>query len=133
MSLDLHNHDPGYLLGRLFSMLEHVQSAALGMHINANICDHYYGAASATPLRIFPMLVRNSKNHLRKLRKEKPWLWITLDTEIVQIINLLQSAFPRHLKIEEQGWFAIGYYHQTQACFAHHNDQCVAHSEGKAA
>jgi len=118
MSLDPENTDPGYLLGRLFSTLENVQRAALGTQVNATIRDRYYGAASATPASIFPVLLRNTQNHLGKLRKEKAGLAVNLEKEIGQIVDALPSALPRSLRIEEQGRFAIGYYHQTQARFA---------------
>ena len=123
VSLDIHCTDAGYLLGRLFSSLENVQRAALGKQINATIRDRYYGAASATPASIFPVLLRNVQNHLSKLRKEKAGLAVTLEKEIGQIVDALPPTFPRSLRIEAQGKFAIGYYHQTQARFASSNDQ----------
>lgn len=117
MSLDPGNTDPGYLLGRLLSVLEHLQRSALGGNLNATIRDRYYGAASATPAGIFPMLLRNAQNHLGKVRREKPGLAVNIEKDIGQIIDLIGASFPRSLLIEAQGRFAIGYYHQTQARF----------------
>ncbi|WP_045728617.1 type I-C CRISPR-associated protein Cas8c/Csd1 [Xanthomonas sp. GPE 39] len=133
MSLDTGNTNPGYLLGRLFASLENLQRAALGNQINATIRDRYYGAASATPASIFPVLLRNAHNHFGKLRKEKAGLAVNLEKEIGQIVDALTPSFPRSLQIQEQGRFAIGYYHQTQARFAR-NDGQDAHdttSEGE--
>ena len=118
MSLDTTNTDPGYLLGRLFSTLENVQRAALGKQINATIRDRYYGAASATPASVFPVLLRNAQHHLSRLRKDKPGFAVNLEKEVGGIIDQLDPTFPRSLRIEAQGHFAIGYYHQTQARFA---------------
>lgn len=118
VSLDPANTDPGYLLGRLFSVLENLQHAALGGKVNATIRDRYYGAASATPAGIFPVLLRNAQNHLSKVHKEKPGLAVRIEKDIQQIIDLIGASFPRSLLIEAQGRFAIGYYHQTQARFA---------------
>jgi CRISPR-associated protein Csd1 len=138
MSLDLANTDPGYLLGRLFATLENVQYHAI-RNVNATIRDRYYGAASATPASIFPVLLRNAQNHLSKLRKEKTGLAINLEKDIGQIIDALPPSFPRSLRIEEQGHFAIGYYHQTQTRFARNNGQDASdthtdfESEGEAA
>ena len=123
MSLDTGNTDPGYLLGRLFSSLENLQRAALGAQVNATIRDRFYGAASATPASIFPVLLRNAQNHLGKLRRDKAGLAVNLEKEIGQIIDALPPHFPRSLPIEEQGRFAIGYYHQTQARFARSGGQ----------
>ena len=117
VSLDKDVSNPGYRLGRLFAVLESAQRSALGMQVNATIRDRYYGAASATPTSIFPMLLRNTQNHLAKLRKEKPGLAHTFEREIGQIVDGLGSTFPRSLRLEDQGRFAIGYYHQSQARF----------------
>lgn len=132
VSLDTQNTDAGYLLGRLFSSLENIQRAALGGKVNATIRDRYYGAASATPASIFPVLLRNAQNHLGKVRKDKPGLAVNLEKDIGQIIDAMPPTFPRSLPIEEQGRFAIGYYHQTQARFARHDTDTID-SEGAAA
>lgn len=110
VSLDREEKTPGYLLGRLFAVLESAQYAALGK-INATIRDRYYGAASATPAAVFPLLLRTSAHHIAALRKEKKGGWV--DKEIEEILGTLENPeFPRSLSIEQQGRFAIGYYHQ---------------------
>ena len=123
MSLDKEASNPGYRLGRLFAVLESAQHHALGGKVNATIRDRYYGAASATPATVFPMLLRNTQNHLSKVRKEKPGLAVTLEKEISEIIDGLPPQFPRSLRLEDQGRFAIGYYHQSQARFGHSKDE----------
>lgn len=123
MSLDKEASNPGYRLGRLFAVLESAQRGALGKQVNATIRDRYYGAASATPATVFPMLLKNYANHVAKLRKEKPGLAVTLEKEISEIIDGLPQQFPRSLRLEDQGRFAIGYYHQSQARFAHSKDE----------
>ena len=138
MSLDTGNTDPGYLLGRLFSSLENLQRAALGSQVNATIRDRYYGAASATPASIFPVLLRNAQNHLGKLRKHRPGHAVNIEKEIGLIIDALPAQFPRSLPIEEQGRFAIGYYHQTQSRFVPTSESNAeqtdpSESEGEAA
>lgn len=117
VSLDKQSTQPGYLLGRLFAVLERAQHSALGDHVNATIRDRYYGAASATPASIFPMLLRNTQNHLGKLRKERKGQAVNLEKDIGEIIGGLPEQFPRSLKIEDQGRFAIGYYHQSRSYF----------------
>ena len=117
VSLDKESTSPGYRLGRLFAVLEGVQRSALGGQVNATIRDRYYGAASATPASVFPMLLRNTQNHLSKLRKDKPGLAVNLEKDIREIVDGLAEHFPRSLRIEAQGQFAIGYYHQAQSRF----------------
>lgn len=132
VSLDTTNTDPGYLLGRLFATLEGLQRAALGKQVNATIRDRYYGSASATPASIFPVVLRTAQNHLSRLRKDKPGLAINLEKEIAGIVDLLGPTFPKTLRIEAQGHFAIGYYHQTQARFTRPSadqDNNTIHSE----
>ena len=114
VSLDKNSTEPGYLLGRLFAVLEHAQSAALGGHVNATIRDRYYGAASATPASIFPVLLRNSNNHLSKVRKERKGQAVNIEKLLQEILDKMPDHFPRSLNIEGQGRFAIGYYHQSK-------------------
>lgn len=122
VSLDKQSLSPSYRLGRLFAVLENVQRNALGGQVNATIRDRYYGAASATPAAVFPVLLRTTQNHLGKLRKDKPGLAVTLEREIREIVDGLAERLPRSLRIEDQGRFAIGYYHQSQARFVKGDD-----------
>lgn len=117
VSLDVANTQPGYLLGRLFAVLEKIQQDALGGNVNATIRDRYYGAASATPAHIFPMLLRNTQNHLGKVRKDKPGLAVNREKIIGEVLDNLGAHFPRSLRMEAQGQFALGYYQQRQAFF----------------
>lgn len=114
VSLDPENPDPAYQLGRMFAALEIAQRMALGK-LNATIRDRYFGAASATPASVFPLLLRGVQNHLGKLRKEGKGGWI--EREIENITDHLPPGFPRSLRLEAQGRFAIGYYHQRKAQF----------------
>ena len=68
MSLDRDESNPAYRLGRLFAVYERVQRAALGA-VNATIRDRFYGAASATPASVFPLLARKCTHHLATLRR----------------------------------------------------------------
>ena len=113
MSLDKDNTDVGYRLGRLFAVLEKIQLAA-NPGINATIRDRFYASASATPAAVFGNLMRLSGHHLSKLDADKKGLRIWLEKQVEEIVSGL-SAFPAHLSLEEQGMFAIGYYHQRNA------------------
>ena len=107
--------NPAYRLGRLFAVYESVQRAALGNNVNATIKDRYFGAASATPASVFPLLERNSVSHLASLRKgDKGGLARWFDGEIDEILAGMDTEFPRSLRLEDQGRFAIGYHHQRK-------------------
>jgi len=78
--------------------------------INATIRDRFYGAASATPVTAFAHLLKLKNHHLGKLEKGQV-IW--LENIIGQIMAGFDH-FPAHLSLDEQGRFAIGYYHQRQ-------------------
>lgn len=118
VSLDTQVTQPAYLLGRLFAVLEGAQRAALGGNVNATIRDRYFGAASATPALVFPMLLRNAQNHLSRLRKDKVGLAVSIEKDLQEVIDKLPDHFPKSLDLKDQGRFAIGYYHQTSARYA---------------
>lgn len=103
-----------YQLGRLFAVLETAQRMSLG-RINASIRDRYFGAASATPASVFPLLLRGAQNHLAKLRKAGKGGWI--EKEIEEILDKLTLDLPRAFSLAEQGRFAVGYYHQRKDQF----------------
>ena len=115
VSLERDNPDPAYQLGRLFAAYETAQRMALGK-VNATIRDRYFGAASATPASVFPLLMRGAQNHMGKLRKGGKGAW--LEREVEEIIDRLQPPLPRTLPLEAQGRFVLGYYHQRKGQFA---------------
>ncbi|WP_165090373.1 type I-C CRISPR-associated protein Cas8c/Csd1 [Neisseria yangbaofengii] len=117
MSLNTESRNQAYLLGRLFAVLERIQYQALG-ELNAGIADRYYGSASAVPFSVFPRLLSGAKHHLSRLRKDKAGMAVNLDKDLGEIIAMLPETFPRHLSIDEQGRFSIGYYQQKQSYFA---------------
>ncbi len=103
------NPSPAYQLGRLFAVLEGAQRTALG-RVNASIADRYYGAASATPARVFPPLLRGLRVHVSDARKRGLGGWI--EPRVMEIMGRLPPDLPATLRLEDQGRFAIGYYHE---------------------
>ncbi len=116
MSLDTTVTSPGYLLGRLFAVLERAQESA-SPSINATIRDRFYGAASSTPVAVFPHLMKLKNYHIAKL--ENRGQAVNLEKQIGEIMDKLTAgdAFPSHLDLQDQGRFAVGYYHQRQDFF----------------
>lgn len=125
VALDLANTNRGYVLGRLFAVYEEVQRAALGGHVNATIKDKFYGAASASPQKVFAALERGSAPHFTKLRKQSPGRAVNLEKLIGTIMELMDPAgdpIPATLGAHEQALFGIGYYHQRSDFFRKHDD-----------
>ncbi|WP_340109428.1 type I-C CRISPR-associated protein Cas8c/Csd1 [Pikeienuella sp. HZG-20] len=122
MSLKRDNADQAYRLGRLFALLEKVQRDALErdsdgqrkQRLATSIKDRYFAAASSTPARVFPIIIRTSIHHLSKIRKdisERIAGWN--EREIEEIWSGLEPDLPRSLTLEAQGRFIAGYYHQS--------------------
>lgn len=114
VALDETNDNTGYRLGRLFAVLEKIQEDAQP-GINATIRDRYYGAASASPVTVFPQLLKLKNHHLAKL--DNPAFRTAHERRLGEIIGGLPPNMPAHLRMDDQARFAIGYYHQRQALF----------------
>jgi len=110
MELDKQSKNIAYLLGRLFCMLEKAQQDA-NPGINATIKDRYFGAASASPGSVFPLLMRLSQHHIAKAE-----YGFAIDKKIEEIMVDIKE-FPPHFNLEEQGMFMLGYYHQRHALY----------------
>jgi len=113
-----------YQLGRLFAVLEKTQSDALG-EVDATIRDRYFGSASATPAAVFPRLIRLNQHHIAKLEGGRRVNREKLFQEVCSHID----RFPRHLSLEEQGLFQIGFYHQRQAFYTKNENAAEAAAE----
>jgi len=117
MSLDKENTNVGYRLGRLFATLEYCQKKAQpGGKDMKTIRDRFYSSASSSPASVFANLMRLNKHHLAKLPVGWGHFFSNLIGEIVYQDKDKTGikVFPAHLSLDDQGQFAIGYYHQTQ-------------------
>ena len=99
-----------YNLGRLFSVLEAIQSAA-NPGINSTIKDKYFNSASATPAHVFPVLLNLAQKHLKKL---DTGLRTYYDKQLTALLGKLGESYPARMNLPQQGSFQLGYYHQTQ-------------------
>ena len=114
--LDLENTSSAYLCGRLFALIESIQHLALGKNVNAGVRERFFTAASTSPSPTFGRLMRLMQNHITKIKQEKPGLAIFLDKEVSDLCVKI-NEFPAVLSLEQQGCFALGYYHQKQNNF----------------
>lgn len=124
VALDPAHTNKGYILGRLFAVYEEVQRAALGGNVNATIKDKFYGAASASPQKVFRTLDSGSQNHFSKLRKQRPGHAVNLEKLLTSITDLMDPGtdpIPASLSAAEQALFGIGYYHQRSDFFRKHD------------
>lgn len=117
MALDESRTETGYILGRLFAVLERLQQAAHGDGLNTTIRDKFIGSASATPGAVFPYLIKLSGAHFKKARRDRKGLAHKLDRLIAALSDELRG-YPAILSVTDQGLFFIGYYQQRQALWS---------------
>lgn len=109
--LDKTNKEPAYLCGQLLGVLESVQYAAMGK-TNSTVIGRFYGTASSAPASVFGTLLRGAQAHLDKLRKNpvKEGTYVALQRKLEDVQRDL-TMFPKTLTLQQQGLFALGYYH----------------------
>jgi CRISPR-associated protein Csd1 len=111
-----------YVCGQIFAVIVDIQRASLSKdekgHVqerNAGIRERFFSFASTTPAAAFGRLMRMSQNHLTKIKSKMPGLFVVLETSLREVCAKLESGtFPAILTLEEQGQFALGYYHKKQ-------------------
>lgn len=117
VALDKTYDNIGYVLGRLFAVLERIQEEAhKPATLNKTIRDTYFSGAASSPQVVFKRIQDLSTHHLAKIRNsERPGLAVWMDKEKGEIIDLIpREGYPATLSLEDQGRFAVGYYHQRQ-------------------
>jgi CRISPR-associated protein Csd1 len=107
-TLDPQQIDIAYRCGRLFALLEKAQIDNLGQ-IRSTIKERYFASASAMPALIFPRLLRLNHHHLLRLGRGRIFYKRQMDA-----IMTAPFEFPRHLSMEQQGRFIVGYFQQRQ-------------------
>lgn len=110
VALDPESPSTAYQLGRLFAILEKAQLAAHTKRPNATIVDRFYASASSTPARVFPTLLRGARVHVSEAKKLNQGYWI--EPRLNEIVGRLPPDLPPTLRMEDQGRFAVGYYHE---------------------
>lgn len=101
---------PAYQCGRLLAVLESVQRLAIP-GIKATVVDRFFGTAATAPASVFGRLVRGAQPHLAKLERDRPSAYWALQRRLEEVHGGL-AGYPRTLALEDQGLFALGYYHQ---------------------
>lgn len=110
VSLDPTNTNTGYRLGRLFALLERVQSAA-DPNVASPLQNVFYDVVLQRPNDTFLKLFSLNRHHLKKVRSSKAKLAYYFEQQIGEICSSL-SDIPSRLSLEDRGRFLIGYQHQ---------------------
>lgn len=123
MALDKRARDAAYLRGRLIGAYTYAEKSY--QERGAGLRQKYMGVASATPARVFPVLVRGYEHNLASLHKAdgmKARAGVKADRAVAAIIDVLDGALPATVPLEAQGRFFIGFYHQISAFYARAED-----------
>jgi CRISPR-associated protein Csd1 len=121
VSLNPESANVPYTLGRMFSVLEAIQSA-VNPGINATIKDKYFNSASTIPATVFPPLINLAQKHLRKLKSSNTGLAVFYEKQLTELSTVIGTEFPTRLSLPQQGSFQLGYYHQTAARYQKKED-----------
>ena len=127
MGLNKECEDTAYVLGRLFAILEMIQKDANG-EIKSTIRDRYFNSACTRPASVFPIIIKLKNSHMKKIERDKRFLKEKYENILGEIMSKLElqskyinkeerlvwEVYPKHLSLEEQGKFILGYYHQMQ-------------------
>lgn len=115
MALDKSNQNCGYLLGRMFAILERSQELA-SPGITFTLRDTYYTTASVTPAAVFNRLVELSNSFFRRIPTQGTAIY--MKAQLGEVTEKLDSkGIPVRLSLDDQSRFALGYFHQRQIYF----------------
>lgn len=112
MNVDADDSRIGYLLGRLFAVIEHAQLRGGGGGEPA--CMRMMDIASKVPQRVFPDLLRLYYRCVRKLGESNEGAGLRLESNLDEIFLSMgkQSGIPNALSPEDQCLFFLGYRFQ---------------------
>ncbi len=101
---NLEHPSPAYHCGGLMAVYAYIQQKAIE-GVNAGVIQRYYASASRTPAMVLSRLARLANHHLAKLKKTKYF-----EDRLAELYCALGDKIPVTLNLEEQSYFALGYY-----------------------
>ena len=113
VGLDVSRREPEYHCGRLLAVCDNAMRWANG---TSTVADRYMGSASTAPSSVLPVVYRNSRHHLNKLKRDRPGAAVGLEKLLDEILSKLTS-YPVTLPAQKAGTFILGFHHQRQYFF----------------
>lgn len=113
-ALDPEHPSSAYHCGRLLAVYDDLQRAALG-DVGAGVVQRFYGGALTNPAGVFGQLSRMSQAHLGKLGGGLATIYqkrIATIHDGIRAADGKHATYPRALNMEDQAFFALGYWHQ---------------------
>jgi CRISPR-associated protein Csd1 len=120
VGLDVDRREPEYHCGRLLAVCDAAMrwsnSRERGRPGTSTVVDRYMGSASSAPCSVLPVVYRNSRHHLNKLKRDLPAKFLQMEKLLDEILSKLKS-YPVTLTPKEAGVFILGFHHQRQYFF----------------
>lgn len=113
VGLDVDRREPEYHCGRLLAVCDDAMHWAAG---KSTVADRYMGSASSAPCSVLPVVYRNSRHHLNKLKRDIPPKATQLEKILDEILSKLKE-YPATLTPKKAGIFILGFHHQRQYFF----------------
>lgn len=104
---NLNLSNAAYHCGGMMAVYAAIQKAAMP-DVNTGIVERFYASAIQMPALVIGQLSRQSNHHLEKI--ENSWLAERYREKLQQLSVALGSTIPATLNLEQQSYFALGYY-----------------------
>lgn len=104
---NLNLSNPAYHCGGMMAIYAAIQQTAMP-DVNTGIVERYYASAIQMPALVIGQLSSRSNHHLEKI--ENKWLAAQYREKLQQIAVALGASIPPTLNLEQQSYFALGYY-----------------------
>jgi len=96
-----------YHCGGLMAVYAAIQNAAMP-DVNVGIVERYYASAIQMPALVIGQLSSRSNHHLEKI--ENKWLAGQYREKLQKVSVSVGASIPATLNLEQQSYFALGYY-----------------------
>ncbi len=120
VGLNVDRREPEYHCGRLLAVCDDAMrwsnSPQPGKPGTSTVADRYMGSASTAPCSVLPVVYRNSRHHLNKLKRDMPAKALQLEKLLDEILSKL-TTYPVTLPAQKAGIFILGFHHQRQYFF----------------
>jgi CRISPR-associated protein Csd1 len=114
-------HQPAYLSGRVFAVLEQLQYAAGRARgdqgLNVTFTDRYFGRAVTSPAVALVAGRRDARAWLKRLRRDRPGSARYYENLLDDLFDRLAQAggIPHGTVLADQAAFILGYHQQRAA------------------
>jgi CRISPR-associated protein Csd1 len=129
------NHQPAYLAGRIFAVLEDLQRYAAfvrgGEPLNVTFSDRYFARAVTSPAVALVAGRKDARAWLKRLRRDRPGAVSRYEQQLDDLFAQLDDAggMPHGAILADQAAFILGYHHQRAASRAERAARSTAISD----